>query len=511
MADYLRRLATTGFAYTGASVLSKLIAVALLPLYTSYVDPDQYGIAEILFVAVVALSIVVRLGVIEALLRFYYLPGEKPERVVSTGFAVLLGTASLGALVVLPFAEPISRAVLDQSEPGLIRIAIAGLWLLTLYEYLVTLFRLDERAKAYLGFSVAHTLLAIALTVALVVFDDRQAEGILLGAYLSALPFVAWLLWSERRRLFAGLDRDLLRRMLRFGLPTMPAELSLYSLQFIDRLIIARSLGLVEVGLYAIAFKCSQAIQVVIRGFQLAFPPLAYSIVDDAEARRVYATIITAFVAFCAWLVIGMWLEARWIVDLLASPEYFEAYRVVGLLALGSALYGIYLALVVVIGRSGRTEFNLPATGVGMAVNVGLNLWLVPEYGIEGAGIALVASYLVVVAMMFRYGDRLFPVPWQWRKLILIAVVATALTVGGELALPSDGIDGFLLRALAWAAFPALLWFGSLADAEEKTALRQLADIGELRRRVAASRAEEDERGGAVTHEVELRDEDRLG
>ena len=87
MTGYLRRLATTGAAYTASSVISKLIAVALLPLYTRYLTPEDYGAAEVLIVAVIAASIVIRLGVIEALLRFYYERDEDPERVVKTGFA----------------------------------------------------------------------------------------------------------------------------------------------------------------------------------------------------------------------------------------------------------------------------------------------------------------------------------------------------------------------------------------------------------------------------------------
>ena len=78
MSGYLRRLATTGAAYTAASILSKLIAVALLPLYTRYLTPADYGAAEVMFAAVVSASIVVRLGLIEALLRFYYKDDEDP-------------------------------------------------------------------------------------------------------------------------------------------------------------------------------------------------------------------------------------------------------------------------------------------------------------------------------------------------------------------------------------------------------------------------------------------------
>src|SRR5918999_5444757 len=183
MSDYLRRLATTGTAYTAASVISKLIAVALLPLYTRYLSPADYGAAEVLFAAVVAASIVIRFGVIEALLRFYYKSGEDPGRVVATSFAVLFWGSTAGALVLLPFAEPISQALLGEDAAGLVRIAIGGLWVLTLFEYLLTLFRLDERARAYFVTTIANVIATIGLTVALVVIADEDARGLLLGSY----------------------------------------------------------------------------------------------------------------------------------------------------------------------------------------------------------------------------------------------------------------------------------------------------------------------------------------
>ena len=107
MFEYLRRLATTGAAYTASSVLSKLIAVFLLPVYTAYLTPADYGAAEVMLASVVAASILIRFGLIEAVLRFYYLGGEQPRRVVSTSFAGLFWASTLTALIALPFAGPI--------------------------------------------------------------------------------------------------------------------------------------------------------------------------------------------------------------------------------------------------------------------------------------------------------------------------------------------------------------------------------------------------------------------
>ena len=519
MFDYLRRLATTGAAYTASSVVSKLIAVFLLPVYTAYLTPADYGAAEVMLASVIAASIVIRFGVIEALLRFYYLAGERPERVVSTGFASLAWTATAGAALGLAFAGPISEALLEQPDPGLARLAILGLWTLTMWEFALTLLRLDERAREYFAITVINVLVTIPCTVYLVVVEDMGADGILLGTFGTGAFFLGYLLWKERRRLSLWPDRSLLRRMLRFGLPTMPAELTLYSLNFIDRIIIVRLAGLAEAGLYALAVKFANGLQVLARGFQLAFPPLAYSIRDDEEARRVYALLVTWFAAVLAFAVTGLWLEARWIVRLLAADEFFPAYEAVGPIATGIALYALYLAMVVVLGRTGRTEFGLPATASAVVVNVVLNLILVPSHGIVGAGIALVAAYVVVLVLMYGFTERLFHVPYEWGRLALVIGSAAGLIALGELVMPTEGAGGFIGRLALWLAFPAALYALRFLTDEERTQLRGLLSPAAVRERLQRLRAERgvesDEaphRGaGPETFEQAARDSDRSG
>ncbi|MBW8060026.1 MAG: oligosaccharide flippase family protein [Solirubrobacterales bacterium] len=510
MPGYLRRLATTGAAYTAASILSKLIAVALLPLYTRYLTPADYGAAEVLFAAVVSASIVIRLGVIEAVLRFYYKDDEDPALVASTCFAALFWLATGAALIALPFAEQISQVLLDRSAPDLARISIGGLWVLTMFEYLLTLFRLEERARAYFLTTIFNVLVTIGLTIVLVVGEGEGARGLLLGSYAAGAGFVLGLIVVHRRRLSLRVDRALLRRLMRFGLPTMPAELSLYLLNFVDRIIIVRTAGLAEAGLYSLAVKFAQAVNVLVRGFQLAWPPLAYSIRDDGEARRAYAVVVTWFVAGCAFVVTGIWLLSRWIVRALAAPEFFGSYEAIGLLATGVALYALYMVLVVILGRTGRTEFNFPATSAALIANVALNLALVPPLGIVGAGIALVASYLVVVALMYGFTQRLFPVPYEWGRLARVVLVSAALVGLGELLLPTAGLDGLLARAALWLAYPVVLLGSGFFTPAERGWLAHLRHPGVLLARLRALRDRPAEVDGAVpeTYEVEQMDDD---
>jgi O-antigen/teichoic acid export membrane protein len=509
MSGYLRRLATTGAAYTAASILSKLIAVALLPLYTRYLTKGDYGAAELLFSAVVAASIVIRFGLIEAILRFYYKDDEDPRAVVASTFAGLFWVSLLGVAIALPLAGPISEAL---GGPGtdLVRIAVGGLWVLTMYEFLLTLFRLEERARAFFVTTIVNVLASIALTVVLVVGLEEGARGLLLGSYATGAAFVLGLIALQWRRLSLRFDVPLLRRLFRFGLPTMPAEVSLYLLNFVDRLIIARMLGLAEAGLYALAMKFAQAVNVLVRGFQLAWPPLAYSIRDDEEARRVYATVVTLFVAGCAFVVTAMWLFSRWIVRALAAPKFFDSYEAIGLITIGVTLYALYQVMVVILGRTGRTEFNFPAAIGALVLNVALNLLLVPPFGIVGAGLALVFSYLLGLVLMYAFTQRLFPVPYEWGRLLRVVLTVAALVGLGELLVPTEGIDGLLLRAALLAAYPLLLLATGFFTPEERRLLARLRRPRELIASFTALRAQPPAVDGQVSeaYEVARMDED---
>jgi O-antigen/teichoic acid export membrane protein len=349
----------------------------------------------------------------------------------------------------------------------------------------MALFRLDERARAYFVTSVSNVLITVALTVWLVVVEDEGARGLLLGNFGGTAVVLAPLAYVHRARLAILPSRKLLRPMLRFGVPTMPAELSLYALNFIDRIMLVRFVGLAEAGLYSLAVKFSQVVTVLVRAFSLAWPPLAYSIREDEEARRTYTLIVTYFLLLASTLVLALSLEARWVVRALAAPEFFESYKAVPLVSTGVTLYALFLVLAVVAGRIGRTELNFPVTAAAAATNLVLNLILVPPYGLVGAGIALVGSYSAMLSLMYLATRRLFPIPFEWPRLARILVFAAGLFALGEIVFPTSGAAGFFARAALLPGFAALLWWSGFFNPVELRLLRALP--GRLRARFGDS------------------------
>ena len=168
------------------------------------------------------------------------------------------------------------------------------------------------------------------------------------------------------------------------------------------------------------------------------------------------------------------------------------------------------MVLVVILGRTGRTEFNLPATIAALVANIALNLLLVPPLGIVGAGIALVASYLIVVALMYGFTQRLFPVPYEWARLSRVVLISAALVGLGEWLLPTAGAGGFTARLALWFVYPAALLLSGFFTPEERGWLAALRHPAEQLRRLRALPQEPAAVDGQVPEafEAELMDED---
>jgi O-antigen/teichoic acid export membrane protein len=490
MTAYLKRLVSSLGAYQVADVVSKFMAVLLLPVYTRYVDPQGYGVVELLGNGVIFISIVVRFGMIEAFLRFYFTDADQERRDAlarrAVGFLLIASTIAAAALAAA--AVPLSRLVLSHRDPTTFLIAVLGLWAFTNLELAYGLLRVEERLRAYATASLTNVALTIVSSVILVVVLKDGARGLLLANYGATAVVLFGLWWTMRGRLTSRRKPggEPLGALMRFGLPTVPAEASVYALSIVDRYYIYHDRSPALAGLYSIAVKLAGAVAFIVRAFQYAWPPLAYSVTDDDEAARLYGLVTTYYVLISGWVVAALALEGRWVVRLLTAHGFFHAYRALPWLALGWAMYGLWVVFLVIAGRAKVTTRNFPASLAGLGANVVLIILLVPSLGIAGAGIALCGAYVVMLSVMHLLTRHAFAVAFEWRRLAQLSAVMGGMAVAGDLLLPTHGLVGFITRAAVWMAIPGVLLATGFAHAQELRGLRALAAYA---RRAAATPA----------------------
>ena len=434
LAHELRRLVRHSAIYGIGGLVSRILAVILLPLYTHYLPPDAYGRVESVTAATAVLSIVLQMGISSAFFRFYFDSKEPAQRlvVVRTSFWFTMGMSTLGLVLGLVFATPVGHALGLGHDPSLVRAGAVGLWAQTNYQQLTALFRVEERSVAYAFASLANVLITIAAMVVFVAVLNWGAVVLVVGNFIGTLAVYFVLLAYRREQLGLQFDRPLLRKMQSFGLPLVPSALALWVINFVDRRFVIHYNGLAEAGIYSAAIKVASVITFVVIAFRTAWPAFAYSIEDDGQARRTYAFVLTYLLTFASWLSLALGALAPWLVELLANSRYQRADKGVALLAFAFAVYAGYTVLAIGSGRARRTQLNWLVTGIGAAANVALNFWLIPRYGMVGAAISTAASYVVLFIGMTIYSHSVYPVPYQWRRIVTAVGAAVALNVAAR-------------------------------------------------------------------------------
>ena len=463
----LKRLGKHSAIYGLGGLVSRIIAVLLLPLYTRYLSPSDYGTVETLIALTTVIGIVLRMGITSAFFRFYFDSPEPEKRrvVLRTSFWFTMSMATIGMLAGIALSPGIAELLFGStSDSELVAASFVGLWCGMNYEQLTSLFRVEERSVAFVSASIVNILITIGTTLLLVVALEKGPLGVIVGNFTGTLVVYLVLLGYRREQLGLQFDRGLLREMNRFGLPLVPTALFLWTTNFSDRLFLVKLADAGEVGLYSLGVRLASAMVLLLTAFRLAWPAFAYSIEDEREAKRTYAYTLTYLVLLTTWVATFLALLSPWIVDWLAAPAFASSSRVVGPLAFAAVAFGGYIVVAIGVGRARRTQFNWVVTGAAAAVNVVLNLILIPPYGMMGAAVATIAAYSTMFVGMSWWSQKIYPVPYQWRRVLTAALAGVALAVTGKL------VGGGFAVALALAlAYPlALLPLGFYLPAERR-------------------------------------------
>ena len=394
MLHQLKRLGKHSAIYGLGGLVSRVLAILLLPLYTRYLSPSDYGAIETLVAASAVLVTLLRAGISSAFFRFYF-DAEADAgrtRVVRTAFWFTMTMSTAALIAGLAVAGPISQALFSSGDrAGLVRAAFIGLWAQMNFEQITSLFRVEERSLQFAVASISNVLITIVATIVLVVGFGQHALGVIVGNFIGTLTVYLVLLAYRRYQLGLEFDRRLLREMNRFGLPLVPAAIFLWGINFSDRLFLVRYVGQDEVGLYSIGVRLASAIVFLQFAFRTAWPAFAYSIKSDDEAKQTYAWVLTYLTLITCWISLALGVLSPWLARLLTKPEFYGGARVVSLLAFAGVAFTAYTVVAIGVGRARKTQFNWVVTGVAAALNIGMNFVLVPRYGMIGAAISTAA------------------------------------------------------------------------------------------------------------------------
>ncbi|KAF0247926.1 MAG: Membrane protein [bacterium] len=472
-------------AVFGASgVINRALTIILLPLYTNYIRLDEYGVLALLTIILSTLPLVLRMGLNNALLRSFYDYSEEERPRLATTVMIFLLATSVPLLLIMAFFSPqISMLVFDSSQYTLhLRIVCIIAFLEVFNAIPHTLMLVRNASVKYSACQIIGFIVQLSIIIILVKYYRIGILGVLIGNLVGSALENGLMFWFTKHQLRWGFNVSELKKMLIFGFPLIFSRLSSICLQSIDRFFLNYYSTTLIVGLYALGNQLVNPIALLITSpFIMIWTNMQFSSMNDSDAKEYYARMLTYIVYLASLLALPVSVLAEDILRIFASSKYWDATVVVPWLALTAVFDAANPALSVGISLKRKTYFNPIILTTAALVNLGLNFLLIPDFGMLGAAIATLISYIVMGVIKYKVSNYLFPVNYEWQRILKI-VIASFLLFLFSCAIKIDHpILSFLAHFPLAVALPfVLILLGFYDDKERAKAQEMLKHAKEL-------------------------------
>lgn len=454
----LRRLAGDSAIYGIGGVANQALAIVLVPVYARALGVTNYGTVAILTTTLSLTTLVATLALPQAFFRSYLKEADDDReraRVLHTAAGLRLIVSLVTLLIFSALSLPLAILLMGSTDDWML-VALLGpiVFFDTLNLVPLSLLRADRRPMLYAAISFSRAVLGSALIVVLVVAFELGVMGVVIGSLVSSLVSatagVAILVRDGRFGL--SMHRPLVRHMLLFSLPLVPASVASWTLNLSDRYLIDLFAGRDAVGLYSAGYTVGLAINALaVAPFTLAWGAAYWEISRHDNAPQIISRVLTGFVAIATFLALGLGALGTDAIRLLLTPAFEEGRYVTPFSAFAYVCYGIFTIVTTGLNLESQTRRVPLIMGLAAIANVLLNVALIPVLGFMGAAISTLASYGLLAASGGIVSQRVYPVPWDLPRVGLL--MAMGLGLAGAALI---GPDHALWRVGCVALYPAL-------------------------------------------------------
>ncbi len=466
------QLGKHSIVYGIGQILQRLAGFLLIPLYTTYYTPTEYGIQEILLNTSTVMTTILGLGMLSGLYRAYFTYDDEVRRlnVVRTALSTFVVLPLAVGGVCILFAEPLSVLLLsDASFAPLLILTIVYVMLSNIVSLPFAVLRARSESVRFVTYSLVQFLVNAGATTLLIASFRRGIRGNLEGNVLgqiTVLLLFAPLLWKLRKAHFSWID---LKEMLTFGLPLVPALLGSLSLTVADRYFLRAFAAFDTVGVYGLGYKVGMAVQVfVVTPFILSWSPVMWSVANKPYANRFYAKVLTYYSMVSLYAALAISILGPQLLRLLSRQAiYWKASPLLPLITLSYVLYGVYSQVSVGLNLRKKTQYLSFIMVSAALLNLLLNFLLIPPWGMMGAAWATLVSYAFLATLTTIISQHFYPFAYEWNRLAKLGLTV-GLCYGVSLLISADpSLLPVLLKVVLLLLFPAVLWLIRFFPPEE--------------------------------------------
>ena len=461
----IKSLGRQSLIYIAGHIATRGVTFLLLPFYTNVFSLEDYGIISLVYTFLGFMNVILHYGLDASMLK-HYVPANSEDRkiILSNVYFSLILTTTLFLILLVVFRNNISVLLFGSTLPSITPMVAGILFFDVLWSIHVLLLRAEGRPIYYSIISFLNVISIVIFNMLFVFQLEFGIYGVLLGNLLtSGGIFLITFPIILKRSSLNSLSLYWWKKMMKFGLPFLPAGIFSMVLELSDRYILRYLTDIETVGLYNAGYKLGLLILLVVMGFNMAWQPyfLKKEKVDKKNISDI-TTIVFSMLGFL-WILLFLWsdniVRIRFGNFTFFGEQYWAATDIVPIIGLAYVFHACYLIQLPGIYHLEKTGWISWVRGIGAIVNIILNFLFIPKYGIMGAASGTCFSFMLMAVILYFINKRIFPISYNWNRLGMIFATA-GLIYFIQFSLTLD----LSMRILVSISYPIIMIFTGIIN-----------------------------------------------
>jgi O-antigen/teichoic acid export membrane protein len=446
----VKQLASQTIIYGLSTIVPRFLNYLLVPLYTRYFAPAEYGVVTEIYAYVIFLNIVLTYGMETGFFKFSQ-DAEHGNKVYSTILTSIVSSSFLFSLITVVFSGSISTWLGYPNNPEYVWIFGLIISIDAVCAIPFVKLRKENKAFRFALIKISNVVINILLNICFIIlFPKLIKAGVDLPLWLYNPKFgvgyifvsnliasvVTLLIVSPSISFKEGFDKVLLKKLLAYSLPLLFAGFAGSINEALDRVLIKHLLpdnvnALEQLGIYGANIKIAVVLILFIQTFRFAAEPFFFNYEKEKDSKVVLAHILNYFLVICL-IILMVTLANIDIVKYFIGRKYWEGLYIVPMLLFANVFFGIYVYLSAWYKLSGKTMYGAYIIAIGAGLTILVNVLFVPVYGIMAAAVGHFVCYFVMSIVCYLWGRKYYPIPYEMSRILKylgMAVVFAAIVL----------------------------------------------------------------------------------
>lgn len=414
----IKEFLQNSFIFTIGTIFTRGINIILIPLYTRYLSPADYGVIDLFVIITSFVAIVFTLEINQAVVRFYQdtVSVKKKIEYVSTAYYFIFIAYCIFFLISFIFSNQLTIFFLDSLDYyNIYLLATTTVVTAGIFYFTQGQLRWQIMPKQYVYVSIINIVVIACLSVYLLVAQSMGIEGVFIGQIVGNMIGIAISFYFTRKSYQLVFNPRRLSKMLSFSYPLIFSGIAVFVTLYIDRILIKEYMSLSDLGVYGVAYRFATISGLVMAGFQSSLTPLIYKHYKNQQTPMQISQLFNIFVVFALFVSMGAILFSKELIVVFTTENFYSASSLIPILVISVFFANMYI-FVPGLSLANKTKYIALISVFNAISNIVIILCLMPIFGLIGAAAASMISAILTFVLYVKLSNKYYFVSYEWRK-----------------------------------------------------------------------------------------------